>query len=176
MARRAGWMFLTVVSLSFLVGACSRLPSPTPASYIDPFAYCAAVGTIDSPGPQYVGPKLPGSIVQGMITQGIVSADAPPSFQKNAVWRCMDHQVWVCQFGANLPCEDKADTSKTPSSAVSDFCTSNPSADTIPAAVTGRDTVYEWQCRSGKPQIVKQVLQVDPQGYIANFWYQLKAR
>ena len=176
MSRKWEMMVVIFASLGFLEGACSSPPSSNPSTYTDPFAYCAAVGTIDSPGTQYVGPQLPESIIQGMIAQGIVSADAPPSFQKNAVWRCMDHQVWVCQYGANLPCEDKADTSRTPSSAVSDFCTSNPAADSVPAAVTGRDTVYEWQCRSGRPQIVKQVFQVDPRGFIANFWYQLISR
>jgi hypothetical protein len=162
--------------LGFFAAACSILPSASPATYSDPFAYCAAVGTADSPGLPYTGPKLPDSIVQRMIAQGIVSADAPPDFQKNAVWRCMDHQVWVCQYGANLPCEDMADTSTVPSSEIQDFCTSNLSADTIPAVVAGRDTVYEWQCSSGKPEIVRQVFQVDPRGFIANFWYQLTAK
>lgn len=176
MTFKAGVWASAIVILSFCAGACSVLPSPPAATYSDPFTYCKAVGTVDTPAAPYVGPKLPDSIVQGMVAQGIVSADAPPSFQKNAVWRCMNHQVWVCQFGANLPCEDKADTSKTPSSAVQDYCTSSPNAGSIPAAVTGRDTVYEWQCSSGKPQAGKQVFKVDPQGFIANFWYQLTSR
>jgi hypothetical protein len=158
-----------------LIGACSWLPPGGPVKYSDPFAYCAAVGTADSPSPQYTGQKLPDVIVQGMISQGIVSADAPPEFQSNAVWRCMNHQVWVCHFGANLPCEDKADTSTAPSPEIQGFCGSDPNAESVPAAVTGRDTVYEWRCRSGKPEIARQVFQTDPQGFIANFWYQLHA-
>jgi hypothetical protein len=146
------------------------------ALYDDPFAYCAAVGTIDAPNEQYTGPKMPDSIVEGMIKQGIVSADAPAEFQKNAVWRCMDHSVWVCQFGANLPCQEKADTSKVATSGMEDFCKASPTADNIPAVVTGRATVYEWKCNAGKPEIVKQVFQVDPQGYLANFWYKLPSK
>lgn len=141
--------------------------------YDDPFAYCAAVGTIDTPDEQYTGLKMPDSIVQAMIAQGIVSADAPEEFQQNAVWRCMNDSVWVCHFGANLPCLEKADMSQVPTSEMEDFCKSNPTADSIPAAVTGRATIYEWKCNAGKPEVIRQVLQVDPQGYLADFWYEV---
>ena len=176
---------LTVV---LLIGACSAPATqstpmqsqPTAAVinseqplYDDPFAYCAAVGTIDAPDERYNGPKMPDSIIEGMIEQGIVSADAPLEFQQNAVWRCMNNSVWVCHFGANLPCLEKADMSQVPTSEMEDFCKTNPTADVIPAVVTGRATVYEWKCNAGKPEVVRQVFQVDPQGYLANFWYEL---
>ena len=178
---------VSIVSLllitGLLIGACSNATSQTspiqPQATVatsDPFAYCAAVGTIDAPDARYTGPQMPDSIVQGMIQQGIVSADAPPEFQKSAVWRCMNGQVWVCHFGANLPCQEKADVSKTPTPEMTDFCTANPAADVIPAAVTGRATVYEWKCSEGKPVVVQQVFQVDPQGFLANFWYELTAK
>ena len=147
--------------------------SPEPSLYDDPFVYCAAVGTVDAPDAQYNGPEMPDSIVQGLIQQGIVTADAPPDFQKAAVWRCMDSKVWVCHFGANLPCMEKADISEIPSAEMEDFCEANPTSDFIPAAVTGRATVYEWKCSAGKPEVVQQVFQVDPQGYLADFWYEL---
>jgi hypothetical protein len=170
-------MFLVA---GLLVGACSTAepqvspiqPQPTVLTS-DPFAYCAAVGTIDAPDARYNGPEMPDSVVQGLIEQGIVSADAPPEFQKSAVWRCMNGQVWVCHFGANLPCQEKADVAKTPTPEMEDFCTANPAADVIPAAVTGRATVYEWKCSEGKPAVIRQVFQVDPQGYLADFWYEL---
>ncbi len=179
------------LSVVLFIGACSAPASQnTPAqaqstatvanseqpAYDDPFAYCAAIGTIDTPNEQYTGPKMPDSIVEGMVKQGIVSADAPLTFQQNAVWRCMDNSVWVCHFGANLPCLEKADTSKVPTSAMEDFCKMTPTADSIPAAVTGRATVYEWKCNAGKPETIRQVFQVDPQGYLANFWYKLASK
>jgi hypothetical protein len=151
------------------------IPGAGQSTYSDPFAYCAAVGTIDAPDARYDGPAMPDVIVEGMIELGIVTADAPPDFQKNAVWRCMDGQVWVCHFGANLPCQEKADTSQEPTQEMGDFCAANPKADTIPAAVTGRATVYEWKCAGGQPQVVRQVFQSDPQGYLADFWYELPA-
>lgn len=139
----------------------------------DPFAYCAAVGTIDMADERYAGPKMPDAIVQGMIKQGIVSADAPLEFLKIAVWRCMNGSVWVCHFGANLPCEEKADLSQLPTSEMDEFCKASPAADFIPAAVTGRATVYEWQCHAGKPRIVRQIYRADAQGYLADFWFEL---
>jgi hypothetical protein len=176
------------IVMVFLV-ACGKSSAGTPAAvtptsgqgtgqteYSDPFAYCAAVGTVDAPDARYSGDPMPESIIQGMIQQGIVSGDAPLDFVKNAVWRCMDGNVWVCHFGANLPCTEKADTSQVPTSAMEDFCKANSTADSIPAAVTGRATVYEWACNDGKPEVVKQVFHSDAQGFLAEFWYELPAK
>lgn len=157
-------------------GKCDPNAEIEQATFNDPFTYCAAVGTIDAPDSRYNGVDVPDSIVQGMIEQGIVTADAPPEFQQNAVWRCMDNNVWVCHYGANLPCMEKADMSQEPSSAMEDFCTQNPAADTIPAAVTGRATVYEWACSDGKPIVGKQIFTSDARGFLADFWYELPSQ
>jgi hypothetical protein len=142
--------------------------------YNDPFTYCVAVGTIDAPDVRYDGPEVPDSIIQSLIQQGVVSADAPSDYLAGTtVWRCMDDQVWACVIGANLPCQEKADTSQAPTAAMEDYCKTNLTADYIPAAVTGRATVYEWKCNAGKPEAGQQVFQVDPQGYLANFWYKV---
>ena len=176
------------LGFGFLIGACSTPvpqvtptpPQPTAASanrdqspFNDPFAYCAAVGTVDSPDERYNGPQMPDAVIRGMIQQGIVSTAAPAEFQKSALWRCMNGQVWICHFGANLPCQEKADTAQTPSTAMKDYCQANPTAEIIPAVVTGRATVYEWQCQAGEPQVIRQIFQVDPRGYLADFWYEL---
>jgi hypothetical protein len=151
----------------------AAMATPAQSLYSDPFAYCAAVATLDAPDARYNGPEMPSAIIEGLIQQGIVSADAPPEFQKAAVWRCMNGQVWVCHFGANLPCLDKANISQIPTSEMEDFCKANPTADNIPVAVTGRATVYEWKCAAGNPEVIRQVFQVDPQEYLADFWYEL---
>ncbi len=174
-----------IMILPFLVylfnSACSanNLPNtahPQPSeviTYSDPFAYCEAAGTVDAPDARYAGPSMPDSIIKGMIQKGIITADTPPEFQKNAVWRCMNSHVWVCHYGANLPCLEKADTSKSPTPEMENYCKQNSNVDTIPAAVTGRATIYTWKCSSGKPEVIEQVFQVDPRGYLANFWYEL---
>lgn len=154
-------------------GKCDPSTAPEQASFSDPFAYCAAVGTMDAPDARYTGPEMPEVIIQGMIKLGLVSADAPADFQSNATWRCMDNHVWVCTFGANLPCLEKADASQTPTAAMDDFCKENPTAEGIPAYVTGRATVYNWACKDGKAVAGEQVFTVDPQGFLADFWYEL---
>jgi putative hemolysin len=136
-------------------GTCSRTakasdsPETTTA---DPFAYCATVGTENMPTDETVNGKLLDAIVQGMIDQDIVSADAPAAIQQAALWRCMDGNVWACTVGANLPCGEKADLSERPTQAMKEFCQANPNADVIPAAATGRATVYSWKCDPKRPQ------------------------
>ncbi|MCZ2079914.1 MAG: hypothetical protein LC130_33515 [Bryobacterales bacterium] len=153
--------------------AAEAASAKTSDTFSDPFAYCAAVGTVDAPDARYSGPEMPDSILQGMIGLDLVSADAPSSFQQNAVWRCMDNQVWVCTFGANLPCLEKADTSQTPTQAMTDYCKENPTAEGIPAYVTGRATVYNWDCKDGQAVAGEQVFTPDAQGFLSDFWYEL---
>jgi putative hemolysin len=157
----------------YFAGTCDPNAEGEPSSYDDPFAYCAAIGTIDEPDERFTGPTMPDSIVQAMVRQEIVTADAPPAFQGNAVWRCMDGSVWACHFGANLPCQEKADISQEPTQGMKDYCQENPNAEVIPAAVTGRATVYEWACTEGKPRVVRQLFTADAQGYLAEFWVEL---
>jgi hypothetical protein len=184
LCQMIGVVFVTALLTACAVTAAStpaaETPTPTQGTeqirYSDPFAYCAAVGTIDTPDERYVGPKMPDSIVQGLIRQGIVSADAPRAFIENAVWRCMDGKVWVCHFGANLPCLEKADTGRIPTAGMEEYCQANPTADFIPAAVTGRATVYEWACKDGKPDVVKTLFKPDERGYLSEFWYELKPK
>jgi hypothetical protein len=147
-----------------------------PATFSDPFAYCAAVGAADEPGAPYVGPKMPDVIVKGVMKASGASADAPVElFARGTFWRCMDGKVYACFVGANLPCTSKADTSRTPTADEKDFCTANPNADVVPAVVTGRETVYEWRCKDGAPEIVRQVFTPDARGFISNFWYALSS-
>lgn len=148
----------------------------TQKTYSDPFEYCLAIGTIDMPDKRYDGEKIPDAVVKVMVRQGIVSADAPPQFQRNALWRCMDHSLWVCHFGANIPCTEKADMSRAPTSGMKDYCKANPSADNIPAYAAGRATAYEWKCNNGKPELAGQLFKSDSQGYPAVYWYKLKSR
>lgn len=146
----------------------------TPVSYTDPFAYCAAVGTIDTPDSAYVGPQTPPSIINGLKDAAKLSSDMPETvIESGTVWRCMNGRVWACFVGANLPCSEKADPSETPTQPMIDFCQANAAAEAIPATVTGRATVYEWRCTDGSPAIVKQLFQPDDQGFIADFWYEI---
>jgi hypothetical protein len=174
------------VLVAFLSSACASqiaptdtvvpTATPTQTQFSDPFLYCAAIGTIDAPDARYVGPAVPEAIVKGLRAKAGIADDAPDNWvAAGTVWRCMDGHVWACFVGANLPCS-KVNTSSTPQAEMDDFCKTNPKADNIPAAVTGHETIYDWRCVDGTPQVVKQRFTPDAQGFASNFWYELRAR
>lgn len=152
----------------------SKSGSEEATSYKDPFAYCKALGTIDSPDSRYVGPKLPEAILLGLKKAFGAPAGAPPDvFERGSYWRCMDGKVYACNVGANLPCTEKADTSHEPSQGMKEWCKSNPDSDFIPAYASGRSTIYEWKCAAGEPTIVKEINKPDAAGFISDIWYEI---
>jgi hypothetical protein len=170
--------------LAFLSSACAGQVAPpdaTPATgapdqseFSDPFTYCAAIGTIDAPDERYAGAAVPEAVIKGLRKKAEIADDAPADWvAAGTVWRCIDGEVWACFAGANLPCSEKADTSSTPQSEMEDFCNANPNADSIPATITGRATVYEWRCVEGAPEVVRQRFTPDAQGFLSDFWYEL---
>ena len=122
----------TVTSQPATPTTTPTLPASTQAaaqsgSYSDPFAYCAAVGTVDTPDVRYTGPRMPDAVAQGLKKASGASADAPiEMFTTGAYWRCMDGKVYACTVGANLPCDSKANTDKTPTQPEFDFCRGQP--------------------------------------------------
>jgi hypothetical protein len=166
-----------IVGVVALFSICSHQPSSAATSFTGPFAYCAAVGTIDTLDSRYTGPRMPKAIARGLKKAFAVPATAPLTpFLKNSFWRCMDGKVYACSVGANLPCQEKADTSRTPTSAMIEFCQGNSDADSIPAFVTGRATVYAWRCTGGIPTVVREVTQPDARGFSSTIWYEIPPR
>ena len=170
--RQVVLSFALLLALASLAGCGSASAAkPAPADYSDPFAYCAAVGAADAPGADYTGPQVPPSIAEG-LQKALNAPDTPLDvLQNGSSWRCMDGEVYACFVGANLPCDAQANTDRTPTPEETDFCKQSPNADFIPAVVTGRETVYEWRCRNGAPEIVRQVFQPDARGFLSEIWY-----
>jgi hypothetical protein len=157
-----------------VAGTTATTTPPVNETFTDAFAYCASVGTNDAPDSRYVGLRVPESVATGLLA-ALNTPDVPIDVLINgSSWRCMGGQVYACFVGANLPCEEKANTDGTPTQAEQDFCQQQPDADIIPAYVTGHNTIYEWRCTHGTAEAVKQVFQVDAQGYIADVWYQIE--
>ena len=173
---KSGIRFVAGVLAVLVLTSCARGQRTEQAvTFTDPFAYCAAIGTIDAPDAWYVGPKVPTVIAKGLRAVFGLPATAPlEPFQRATYWRCLGGKVFACAVGANLPCLEKANLSRTPTQGMVEFCTTHSNADNIPAYVTGRATVYLWRCREGKPEVVRQVAQPDARGYLANFWYEIK--
>ncbi len=153
-------------------GECK--PGQPAAQFTDPFAYCAAVGTLDAPDSRYTGSKTPDALVTG-VRKALGTKDDIPlqPFVAGTTWRCANGKVLACFVGANLPCGEKADTSKTPNAGIVDYCKANPAAEVVPMAASGRATVYEWRCKTGAPEIVKQLVKPDAQGFISEIWYEI---
>lgn len=182
------WILLTL--LSIVATACTPRtsvakiavtiapanPAAKQETYSDPFAYCAAVGTIDAPDARYAGPQIPDKVINGFkIAAGLQDSTMPADvFQKTTIWRCMDGQVYACNFGANLPCDSKANVDKTPSPEMEAYCKANQDSDFIPMSVTGHDTIYSWRCVKDAPELLDQIAQVDAAGFLANIWYPIQ--
>jgi Tol biopolymer transport system component len=148
-------------------------PTPQQKTYSDPFAYCAVVGTIDKPDARYTGPQISDDIINSYIAAAGLEASTEPidMFRQTTIWRCMDSQVYACNFGANLPCDSKANTDKNPTTGMGDYCKANPDSDFIPESVTGHETIYSWRCVKDTAEALNQIDQVDAAGYLASIWY-----
>lgn len=169
-ARVSGLGAITVLIAVSFAGA------ETPSTYKDPAEYCKAVGTIDAPDSRYTGPKTPDWMTTVFYTPDQIaeqkSAGVDPTTA--VVWRCAEGAVLVC-VQANSPHCGKADTNKTPTQAMNDFCAKSPNTEIIPLSVIGHENpmIYQWGCRGKEPFIIQQILQVDAQGYPAGLWQQV---
>ncbi len=147
----------------------------TPVTFTDPFAYCSAIGQIDAPDSRYTGPKMSAALFKDyLVAAGLpLNGDYPDVFKQMTIWRCMDNQVYACNFGANIPCDSKANTDKSPSQAIVDYCKANPAVDFIPMVVTGHNMIYSWSCVKGLP-VLGTADKVDAAGYQVSFWTLIK--
>ena len=145
------------------------------SAFTDPVAYCECAGTIDAPDARYKGEKIPAAMMGKIRKTMDLAPDVPDYYiTLSTFWRCMDKKVYICMTGANLPCQEKADTGRSPSEPMKEFCRDNPDSDFIPATVTGRSTVYDWKCSGSQPAISKQVSFPDKKGFLSDIWYELK--
>ena len=128
-------------------------------TFENPAAYCAAFGTVDQPGKRYVGQKKPLWMFRAL---GINRA-AESNADERLDWRCMNGRVLACfDGGASMHCA-KVDVSTAPTSAMRNFCRTQPNQ-SMPMAVTGM-TAYEWKCKGRSPQIGRRYQGIDARGY-----------
>jgi hypothetical protein len=146
--------------------ACSSAATEEPKTFSDPFAYCAAVGQIDASDARYTGPKMDDSLFKDYLAavQLDLNKQYPDQFKQRTVWRWMEGKVYACNFGANIPCDSKANTDKMPTTAMSDFCRANPDSDVSRLAVTGHNIIYSWHCKRDVPEIGDRIDTVDAAG------------
>jgi hypothetical protein len=127
-----------------------------------PAAACGRLGTDDTPRP------VPESLAPA-VNRAFGTSMPADMVARTSTFRCAGGRVLVCMAGANLPC-GPANGSREPAPGAADWCRQNPEADFIPAYIVGHDTIYAWRCRAGAPAIDRQVLTVDPRGFVADYW------
>lgn len=82
----------------------------------------------------------------------------------------MNGKVYVRALGANIPCDSKADRSKTNRGAAN-YCRQNPNAAEVPAYATGHRTVYRWKCIEGQAEHGPTVSATDRRGFRTDIWH-----
>jgi hypothetical protein len=68
---------------------------------------------------------------------------------------------------------DKAETRRSLPGATA-WCRENPGSKIIPMSATGHDTIYAWSCKGRHAIAGKATVTVDPQGYIADNWREIR--
>lgn len=131
----------------------TSLSTSSDGPFADPFAYCAAVDTIDFPDYRYTGPHLVDDIAD--VLQVPVSSSP-------------DRVKWRCYGGAVLACAafDGPVCAATPSVAeMVEFCAKNPNARDL-LAPNG-----SWSCNETRPEIpAGENWPVDARGFLPAAW------
>ncbi len=162
LAGLAGYLYATSGQAPAAPVAALALPAApetsepaatTAASFEDPFAYCAAVGTIDAPDQRYVGPPVPVAISAGVRAPAAASSD-------RVKWRCFEGRVMGCK-SYQWPMCDKVPTTAE----LAAYCTQNPNA---PRLLAPAGT---WACENGQPRLPAGISWArDARGFEAAGW------
>jgi hypothetical protein len=132
--------------------AAAGVPAAEP-DFADPFAYCAAVGTVDAPDQRFTGPAVPPAIAAAL--------QVPAATDSSQVrWRCVDRSVLACKADHAAACDP------TPTvDAMIAYCAQHPDAQDIPAP-----NGY-WACNGTRPVIPRdQKWPVDARGFYPGAW------
>ena len=152
---------LVAAFAAIVVAACCAVRTPHAET---PAEMCAQAGTDDTLRP------IPASLVPAV--NALFHTEMPPDVAvRTTVFRCDGGRVLACGMGANLPC-GKADTARV-SVGGKAWCQEHRDAGFIPAYATGHATIFQWRCVGAEPEVVRQLLHVDPRGFVAEFWREL---
>jgi len=170
MTKLCGATF-TLCATALLLGANTARATD---AWSDPFAYCAAVGTIDAPDARYTGRAVPASVARGLQKAfGVQPSESLEPFERGTSWRCMDGTVYACNVGANLPCDAKPPADPQPTAAMKTYCAENAGADFIPMYVTGHDSTYAWSCAGTEPKRGERTSPLDARGFVGSVWHRI---
>jgi len=148
-----------ITILGFALVTAAVAPMRTTAA-AQPYCPNAAHAT-----PAKVPADLVASVAQAFQVDEAVVRDA-------AFVRCAGAKLMGCYVGANLNCF-KAETRRTLPGATA-WCRANPGSESIPMSATGHATIYDWTCKDNRAVAGQIVMPVDPQGYVAGNWREVR--
>ncbi len=151
---------LTGAGLVVSLAVCAVAALPQAATAIAP--YC--------PNRAHAAPEKPPAEMIASVAKAFQIDEA--AARDASYVRCDGARLMGCFVGANLDCF-KADTRRALPGATA-WCRDNPDAASIPMAATGHATIYEWSCKGRRAVPGKATTRVDPQGYIADNWKEIR--
>lgn len=137
-------------------------PLPRVAAAASPAEACRKLGTSDQLR------AIPPALVPAAVSLFGLAAMPAEQVERSTVFRCFEGKVFLCNYGANLPC-GKADTRRDLPAATA-WCVQHPGSDFIPMYVTGHDTIYRWRCDGTAAVAGAAVFSVDARGFITQLW------
>ncbi len=117
--------------------------------------YCAGLGTKTDVKPI---PELLVPYANSVFFDGAASSTE---------YRCIANQIYICENGNGFNC-DRPST-KRHNSSVDQFCRENPSASSVPFAVSGHGSVYAWKC-VGTNAAIAHTESTDKEGFRTEMW------
>lgn len=167
---RCSWSRLcAVIAAFFFVGNRSVASDVVASATSDPFGYCSAIGSIDTPA----GGSSPVPTALKPFLSRALGLSAGRGFSPESYyWRCMNGMVFVCAIGANIPCGAKADLAKHNLGA-DKYCQDNPESTFVPAYATGHETLFAWSCSLGHAVPGKRIAKLDARGYRIDIWHKV---
>ena len=158
---------LVIAGLVVIAAGLANAPQRADAQSESARAYCARVGDDDQARP------LRSELVADARRLFEIGSDLSAEFvATSAFMRCMNGGVWLCYVGANLAC-GKGDVNRNSAGAAA-YCRQNPDSTDVPMSATGHATVYSWKCVGTKATIDQQFERVDPRGFVADNWKELR--
>ena len=159
----------SVFAAFLFVGNRSLASDLVASATSDPFAYCSAIGSIDTPA----GGSSPIPMALKPFLSRALGLPAGRDFRPESYyWRCMNGLVFVCAIGANIPCGAKADLAKRNLGA-DKYCQDNPETTFVPAYATGHETLFAWSCSLGHAVPGKRMAKLDARGYRIDIWHEV---
>jgi hypothetical protein len=145
-----------------LVAAVLLLAGAKQGAVEDATRFCREKGTDDTLR------SIPQSLVPAAKQLFGLGNMSDRQIRRSTVFRCAERHVLLCTYGANLPCSKANSDRRLPGAEA--WCRDHPDAGFIPRFVIPSGNIYNWRCVADAPQILGQIEEIDPRGFVARYW------